>query len=89
MTAKEPDDVETGADHQGLTRRSLILGTAATAGAALLGSLARKLPAQAPQAPRTPPQIAPSKGRPISAPTSAASGRSPFEQPARAPTGFR
>lgn len=92
MSTKEPDDAEgTGADPQGLTRRSLILGTAATAGAAILGSLASKLPAQPPQphqAPQTPPSpAAPSKGRPIGAPTSAASARSPFEQPARAPTG--
>ena len=95
MSVKEPDDAEeTGADQQGLTRRSLILGTAATAGAALLGSLARKLPAQpsrTPQGPQTPQaSTAPAtvtKGRPVGAPTSAMSGRSPFEQPARAPTG--
>jgi sulfane dehydrogenase subunit SoxC len=67
-----------------ITRRELFAGTAVTAGAALLGTLPEVIRGQesgaapaSPQDPRTPGQ-----------PTSAISARSPFETPARTPTGL-
>jgi sulfane dehydrogenase subunit SoxC len=75
-------------DSRKISRRDLLAGTAASAGAALLGTLSLPeaiggqegidtpaAPAN-PQEPRTPGQ-----------PTSAVSERSPFEKPARTPTG--
>ena len=66
-----------------ITRRALLASGAATAGAALFGTLPdaiqgeeRRTPQTGDQGPRTPGQ-----------PTSAASARSPFETPARTPTG--
>ncbi len=66
-----------------LTRRALLAGTAASAGAALLGALPGAIRGQesgaAPAEPRGP--------RAPGEPTSALSARSPFETPARTPTG--
>jgi sulfane dehydrogenase subunit SoxC len=75
---------DAGGGSPAITRRALLAGTAATAGAALLGSLpdsirgleARATPSGAQGPPRTPGQ-----------PTSATSMRSPFEHPARTPIG--
>lgn len=71
-------------DSPAISRRALLAGTAATAGAALLGSLpdviggqeSRAAPTGAQGPPRAPGQ-----------PTSATSVRSTFEHPARTPTG--
>lgn len=68
-----------------ISRRGLLVGGAAAAGAALLGTLPGLLPAQASGTPPADTPEAPS--RPLGEPTSALSIRSPFEQPARTPTG--
>jgi len=71
-----------------LSRRELIAGAAATAGAALVPGLATE--AQAPAAsapPPQPPQVPADPSAAPGAPTSAMSPRSPFETPARTPTG--
>jgi sulfane dehydrogenase subunit SoxC len=67
-----------------ISRRAVIAGAAATAGAALLEKLpGRAIPQDAPQtAPPADPSTAPG------APTSAASARSTFETPARTPVGI-
>lgn len=68
-----------------ISRRGLLVGGAAAAGAALLGTLPSILPGQGSPAPSSgPPEPS---GRPLGEPTSAISPRSTFEQPARTPTG--
>lgn len=68
-----------------ISRRGLLVGGAAAAGATLLGTLPSILPAQGSSTPTSGASEAPR--RPIGEPTSAISSRSPFEQPARTPTG--
>jgi sulfane dehydrogenase subunit SoxC len=76
-----------------ISRRSMIAGTAAATGGALLAKL--PLPAtadaqQATAAPATPPPALPALGDPTKAPgapTTAVGARSPFVQPKRAPVG--
>jgi len=68
-----------------ISRRGLLVGGAAAVGATLLGTLPSILPAQGSSTPTSGASEAPS--RPIGEPTSAISSRSPFEQPARTPTG--
>lgn len=69
-----------------ITRRALLAGTAATAGAALFGTLPAVISGQAPSQAPSPP-VPPDATRVPGLPTSASSPRSPFEQPARTPTG--
>ena len=69
-----------------ITRRALLAGTAATAGAALLGTLPAAISGQdTSQAPS--PAVPLDPTRVPGLPTSASSPRSPFEQPARTPIG--
>jgi sulfane dehydrogenase subunit SoxC len=68
-----------------ISRRGLLVGGAAAVGATLLGTLPNILPAQGSSTPTSGASEAPR--RPIGEPTSAISSRSPFEQPARTPTG--
>ena len=76
--------MDSGANSPAITRRALLAGTAAAAGAALLGTLPDAIQGQESEAtpsgaqgpPRTPGQ-----------PTSATSVRSTFEHPARTPIG--
>jgi sulfane dehydrogenase subunit SoxC len=67
-----------------ITRRALLAGTAATAGAALLGSLPDVIRGQQSQAAPTGP---PNPPRTPGQPTSAISVRSTFEHPTRTPVG--
>jgi sulfane dehydrogenase subunit SoxC len=66
-----------------ITRRALLAGTAATAGAALLGALPGAISGQGDAPPAAPPDP-----RKPGQPTSPVSPRSPFETPARTPTGM-
>ena len=68
-----------------MTRRALLVGGAAAAGTALLGTLPTIIPAQGSRTPS--PGATEPPGRPLGEPTSAISARSSFEQPARTPTG--
>jgi sulfane dehydrogenase subunit SoxC len=74
---------DSGANSPAITRRALLAGTAATAGAALLGSLPEVIPGQG--SPATP--AGPGEPRAPGRPTSATSVRSTFEHPARTPVG--
>ena len=84
----------------GVTRRTLLAGAAAAAGGAMLGTLPlgaagrQAAPAAASREPAAPPQgaspsaaVPPDPTKVPGAPTSAASARSPFVSPARAPVG--
>ena len=76
-----------------ISRRTLIVGAAAAAGGTLLARLplADAAGAQAPAQPApmpTAPAAPADPSRALGAPTSAVSVRSPFETPARTPTGF-
>lgn len=73
------------ADSSVITRRGLLVGTATAAGAALLGTLPNLIQAQESRTPSSGATRPP--GRQVGTPTSAVSARSPFEQPARTPTG--
>jgi sulfane dehydrogenase subunit SoxC len=77
MTRHSPGDLPA------ITRRTLIAGTAAAAGAALIGTLPNAIPGKQSEAPPAGPQ----GSRTLGQPTSAVSARSPFETPARTPTG--
>lgn len=86
ITSNELEGTQpTAADSPVITRRGLLVGTAATAGAALLGTLSSVIQAQERQVPSS--GSAQQLGRSLGEPTSATSVRSPFEQPARTPTG--
>jgi sulfane dehydrogenase subunit SoxC len=71
-------------DSPAITRRALLASTAATAGAVLLGALPDAIPGQESGATSAGPQ---EPSRTPGQPTSAVSARSPFETPARTPTG--
>ncbi len=66
-----------------ITRRSLLVGGAAAAGTALLGTLPSIIQAEGSRTPS--PGATQPPGRPLGEPTSALSARSPFERPARTP----
>ena len=70
-------------DSPAITRRALLAGTAATAGAALIGALPDAIRGHENEAMLAGPQ----DPRNLGQPTSAISARSPFETPARTPTG--
>jgi sulfane dehydrogenase subunit SoxC len=63
-----------------LSRRAVIAGAAATAGAAVLRKLGGQVPTSGAAAPVDPSTV-------VGSPTSATSARSPFEQPVRTPSG--
>ncbi|MFL5492754.1 MAG: twin-arginine translocation signal domain-containing protein, partial [Gemmatimonadales bacterium] len=75
---------DAGGSSPAISRRALLAGTAATAGAALLGSLPDVIRGQ--ESPATP-AGPPSEPRVPGQPTSATSVRSSFEHPARTPIG--
>src|SRR5215467_7328638 len=73
-----------------ISRRSMIAGTAAATGGALLAKLPIPATADAQQAAATPPPALPAVGDPTKAPgapTTAVGTRSPFVEPKRAPVG--
>jgi sulfane dehydrogenase subunit SoxC len=84
MTAQPPASEGSGAAP--MSRRALIAGTAASAGAALLASLPAALSGQA-ATDEASPVVPPDPTKVPGPPTSATSARSPFVQPARTPTG--
>ena len=81
------------ASEEGVTRRAMLAATVGAVGAAVVGEGPPLEPAQATApAPTSPPASVQAPGadgaRTPGAPTSAVGERSPFVQPARAPTGF-
>jgi sulfane dehydrogenase subunit SoxC len=76
-------------DESSISRRALLAAAASAVGAAVLGeSSTASEESQAPSPSPLPPQAGGAAARQPGAPTSPVGGRSPFVQPARAPTGF-